>query len=69
VFLENQKNILRENCLDPELNDSLRKSCSFLDDLAFGRKHLYHTHKARELWEDKAKENIRQLLDMVRASA
>jgi predicted metal-dependent HD superfamily phosphohydrolase len=56
-FVDNQHNIIRENggVVNPE---NCKKSAEFLVQLSKCRKYIYHTDKARELWEDKAQSNI-----------
>ena len=59
-FLENQRNILRENHIDPT---HLTKSAQFLVKFLSCREKIYHTDKARELFEDKARKNIAMLAE------
>jgi predicted metal-dependent HD superfamily phosphohydrolase len=57
-FLENQKNILREN----QLSDTeLHLSANFLSKFLTCRDIIYHTANARELFELRARENINKL--------
>ena len=56
-FTENQHNIIQEN--GGEVNaENCIKSAEFLSMFLRCRKRIYHTDKARELWEDQARENI-----------
>ena len=59
-FLQNQANIIEEN--GGVVNDESYKKCAeFLRSFLRCRKYIYHTDKARELWEAKAVHNIRTL--------
>ena len=56
-FVENQHNIIREN--GGEVNaENCKKSAKFLSSFVRCRKNIYHTDKARELWEASARVNI-----------
>ena len=60
-FIQNQKDIVTENYGIYE-NDK-RKSAEFLKQFLTVRSHIYHTDKARELWESKARANIERYLN------
>lgn len=60
-FINNQKNILKENFLDPEDPIMLKKSAVFLKQFLKNRSYIYHTDYGREHWENRARENILRL--------
>jgi predicted metal-dependent HD superfamily phosphohydrolase len=56
-FVDSQHNIIREN--GGEVNaENCKKSAQFLSSFLRCRKNIYHTDKARELWEASARVNI-----------
>jgi predicted metal-dependent HD superfamily phosphohydrolase len=56
-FVENQHNIIRENG-GAITAETCKQSAEFLMHFLTCRKHIYHTEKGRELWEEKARKNI-----------
>ena len=55
-FMLNQFNIIKENFGTPK--DDMKRAGEFLERFLTCREYIYHTDAAREMWEDKAKENI-----------
>ena len=62
TFFVNQINIIKENFGTP--HDNIKDSAAFLGKFLTCREYIYHTKNARELWEDKAKENIVNFIRM-----
>lgn len=62
-FFETQKNIIQENYGDPSDRKNIAKCADFLSNFLTTREFIYHTEKGRELWEDKARENIKRLIE------
>lgn len=58
-FVDNQHYIIQENG-GVITAENCKKSAQFLSGFLRCRKNIYHTDKARELWEDKARANIMQ---------
>jgi predicted metal-dependent HD superfamily phosphohydrolase len=63
VFIQNQKDIISEN-FGTWPKDQLA-SAAFLKQFLTVRTSIYHTDKARELWEADARQNILKYLDAV----
>lgn len=63
IFLSNQKLILQENGLDPELPENLKKSAEFLIKF-FGRATIYRTPEIRDEYESRAFNNITSIWEM-----
>lgn len=58
AFLKRQADIIKENFGTVE--EHSKNSAQFLVRFLQVRENIYHTDKARELWEEKARANIRQ---------
>jgi predicted metal-dependent HD superfamily phosphohydrolase len=62
-FLASQSKIINENYGDVNNPENLKKCAEFLRKFLYVRNNIYHTPKARELWEDKARANIQRLIN------
>lgn len=60
-FIQNQKNIIEENFGTFEADK--QKSAAFLGQFLSVRTSIYHTDKAREMWEAYARNNIHHYLN------
>lgn len=58
TFVQNQKNIIREQTGLPPTAEGLAKSSAWLTDFAARRPYLFHTNRGRFLYESSAKDNI-----------
>lgn len=64
-FLRTQRQIIRENKGDPDDRIALVATSDFLNRLVNARIYIYHTARARKLWEIQARSNIAQFCAMV----
>ena len=58
TFVQNQKNIIREQTGLPPTAEGLAKSSAWLTDFAARRPYMFHTNRGRFLYELTAKDNI-----------